>query len=98
MFAEVVAVVLAGVVIAAYFERASLKADAVKVEVASKAYFSAVVRGLRTKFNEDVSKVREQVAKDVAVVIGDVKAWEAKETVSAKEVIAQVEARIKQIL
>ena len=98
MFAEVIAVILAGACVTAYFERKSLKAESEKVRASSKAYFDAVIKAVRTKFTEDVAEKREQVAADIATIVDDVKTWEAKETVSAKEVIAQFEARIKQIL
>ncbi len=94
MFAEIVAVVLAVAVIAAYFERKALKADVVLAEGRVKAAATRVTAYVRTK----ELTVRDSIAKDIATIVADVKAWEAKETVSAKEVIAQFEARIKQIL
>ncbi|MFI5260828.1 MAG: hypothetical protein ACHQU0_03475 [Candidatus Paceibacteria bacterium] len=105
MFAEVIAVVLAGAAIAAYFERKALKADAVAAEANVTAAFKRVGAYVSAK----EVQVREQIAKDVAKAIADAKAdaekieadikADASKTEGAvKGVIVKLEADIKKVI
>jgi len=91
---EVVAVVLVGLCVAAYFERKSLKADVAQAKADVVDAGLKFLNALRAK----ESQVRAKIAADALKIADDVKAWEAKETVSAKDAITQFEARLKQIL
>lgn len=91
----ITSLVVVGVLsVVAYLERKTLKADAVKAEaklVEQTQKFVASVRSVE-------GKVKDKIKGDVALIISDVKAFEQKEGASAKAVIEQVEARLKQIL
>lgn len=94
MFAEIIAVVLAGCVIAAYFERVSLKAAV----LAAKADVLLAGTKFLTSLNSKESQVRAKISADVKKIVTDIQKWESAETVSTKEVIAQFEARLRQII
>lgn len=68
---------------AAYLDRKNLKADAANLVSALENKEAAVKAELKGK---------------LATIVADVKAWASKEEQKADAVIAQVEARIKQIL
>jgi len=91
---------LAGVAI--YFERQRLKTDA----IAAKAKLSVYVSLVESRLKSKESQVRAKIAGDVAKIVADVKAWAEKEATTAsvdsykfsKDIVAQFEARLKQIL
>lgn len=91
----ITSLVVVGVVsVVAYLERRVIKAEAVKAEaklVEATQKYVASVRAIE-------GKVKDKVKGDVALIISDVKAFETKESATAKAVIEQVEARLKQIL
>lgn len=89
--AGVVVIVLAGI---AYLERASIKADALEVKAIAEKKVATFEQAVRIK----ETNVRAKIYQDVAKVIADVKAYEVSAVVSTKDVIAQFEARLKQIL
>lgn len=90
----VLVVLVLALVLAAYFERKSLKADVLKAETKVAAATHSFIDSLRKV--EQNTKLR--ISADIATLVSDVKAWEDKETISAKDAIAQIEARLKQIL
>jgi hypothetical protein len=70
-----------------------------------KAWFASEPKKLEAEVKTEVVDVEAKVAEakakvkvDVLKVIEDIKAWEAKEVVTAKAAITQFEARVKQIL
>ena len=90
MSAAVVAVLgIVAVAALAYLERKVLKAEVVAIKAKAFAEYQRYADALRSK---------ESLANDVAKIAADIKAWETKEGASAKEVIAQFEARLKQII
>lgn len=66
------------------------------------AAHGADVKGLEAKaLAELIAKeeaVRAEIKTKIAVIIADVKAWDAKALGAGKDALAQVEARLKQIL
>lgn len=94
MFVVVASVVVAAIAVVAYFERSYLKAElktlVAKAEAAEKSFASRIVAAelnLRGKLTQDAQRI-----------VSDIRAWESKEQVSAKDVITQFEARLKQVL
>ena len=102
---EVAAVLLAGTVVAAYFERASLKADVKTAEAKVLSVANKLINELLTK--ETV--IRTKISADVAKVIADAKAEAARVTAFVKNaatgaetpleaVIEKIEADLKKVL
>ncbi len=102
MFTEIVAVVLAGAIIAAYFERKALKADAVaKVTAAFKrvgAYVSAKEVQVREQIAKDVAKAIADAKADAEKIEADIKADASKTEGAVKGVIVKLEAAIKKVI
>ena len=103
---EVVAVLLAATVVAAYFERASLKADVKTAEakvlsVANKLINELLTKEtvIRTKISADVAKVIADAKAEAEKVIADAKGAEEKiASVMQKAVIEKIEADLKKVL
>ena len=101
MIVTLVAVAV-GAVGAAYLERERLKKDAIEARAKLSVYVSLVESRLKSK----EANVRAKVAADVAKVVTEVKTWSEKEAAVAavdpykfaKNIVAQFEARLKQIL
>ena len=99
---ELVAVILAGAVIAAYFERKSLKADVAAAEakvltVAGKLIAELQIKEsvVRAKVSTDVAKVIAAVKADAADFVGD--DWNVMD-VKIKNFVAKIEADLKKVL
>ena len=87
MFAEIVAVVLAGTTIAAYFVRKALKADVILAYKRIGDYMKAKEGVLRTSIAARVEKV-----------IADAKAEAEKIEAEAKADVSSVEGRVKALV
>ena len=99
---ELVAVILAGAVIAAYFERKSLKADVIAAEakvltVAGKLIAELQIKEsvVRAKVSTDAAKVIAAVKADAADFVGD--DWNVMD-VKIKNFVAKIEADLKKVL
>ena len=96
---ELVAVILAGAVIAAYFERKSLKADVIAAEAKVLTVAGKLIAELQIK----ESAVRVKVSADVAKVIAAAKADAEKVDrnpvlTSALALVEKIEADLKKVL
>ena len=105
MLAEIVAVVLAGLVIAAYFERLSLRADAVaaKAEVVSAGLkFLTQLRTkesqVRAKVYVDVKAIVAECYTNIDGVIADAKAEEKAVAATCKAAVVQLEEKLKKVI
>lgn len=87
MLGTITAVVIAAAVVGGYFERQRLKA------IAARAEANLVNRALEAQY-----ELRAKISGDYKTVVADIKSWEERQIVSTKEVIAQFEGRLKQIL
>ena len=94
MHAEVIAVLLAGLTIAAYFERKGLRADVAKVSADARAEWKRFVVALHDK--ELV--VRGRISADVAKVVAGVKAEATKLEAEAKADVKSVEGKIEALV
>ena len=96
---ELVAVILAGAVIAAYFERKSLRADVIAAEAKVLTVAGKLIAELQIK----ESAVRVKVSADVAKVIAAAKADAEKVDrnpvlTSALALVEKIEADLKKVL
>ena len=96
---ELVTVILAGAVIAAYFERKSLKADVIAAEAKVLTVAGKLIAELQIK----ESAVRVKVSADVAKVIAAAKADAEKVDrnpvlTSALALVEKIEADLKKVL
>ena len=94
MFAEVIAVVLAGAAIAAYFERKALKADVVLAEGRVASALNRVSACVKTK----EVRFRADIAAHVEKVIAEAKAEAEKIEGEAKADVSSVEGRVKTLV
>ena len=94
MSAIVIGAVAVAAIVIAYFERKSIKTDAQKVVAAAETKVANFETALRVK----ESQVRGKILADANKIVSDIKAWATKEAAKPEEVIAQFEARLKQIL
>ena len=103
---ELVAVILAGAVIAAYFERKSLKADVAAAEakvltVAEKliAELQLKEKSVRAKVSADVAKVIAAAKADAAKIIAEINQDAIVDTITKiRNLSANLEADLKKIL
>jgi len=92
---ELVTVILAGAVIAAYFERKSLKADVAAAEAKVLTVAEKLIAELQLKEKSVRAKFSADVAKVIAGYRTDVKALDAK---VGAVCIDQLEADLKKVL
>lgn len=94
MFVAIVSVVVVAVAVLAYFDRANLKSE-IKTFVAKA---EATEKSIVSRVTAAELNLRGKIVEDTKKIVTEIRAWEAKEQVSAKDVITQFEARLKQIL
>lgn len=90
----VVAGVAVAAIVVAYFERKAIKAEAEKVRAVAEVKVATFEQALRIK----ESQVRAKISIDSNKVIADIEGWAAKEAAAPGAVIAQFEARLRQII
>jgi hypothetical protein len=94
VFAEILAVALVGVAIAAYFERSFLRAEAAAIKAKALEAEQKFVLALQLR----ESRIRATVAGSVAKVIAEAKAEAEKLEAEVKADVSKAEGRIQALV